>query len=341
MGKINLLDCTLRDGGYANDWNFGGKNITAVIKGLLDARVDVVECGYLTAKFNVTPDCARYRNFEDFRKILPDDADLSRLAIMINFGEFPIEALPPATAESPFVRLAFHKKDIEKASDYLKGLRDLGYQVFVQPMSTQVYSSEEFARLVEMSAREMPTGFYVVDSFGVLQGEEFFRYVSIADALLPEGTRLGYHGHNNLQQAAANAQYLAEAPLIHEKVIDASVFGIGRGAGNLNIELFAKYLNDRHGKSYDVESFLEIFDLILKPVYERNPWGYSLPYYLSAVHRCHPNYAAHFARKSLLGVQAMHRILQSIPLSDRTAYAKGKAEQIFQDFIGAEKSALG
>ena len=336
MNEINLLDCTLRDGGYTNDWMFGGRNITHVIEQLAAADVELIECGYLTAKFPGSPDCARYNDFDAFRKVLPATAAAfardGRLALMINFGEFPLAQLPSATAESPVIRLAFHKRDLEAALAYLKGLRDLGYRVFVQPMSTQVYSAAEFSQLVARAGECGPDAFYIVDSFGVLEGNEFSRYLMIADALLPAGVKLGYHGHNNLQQAAANARFVAESPLAHPKVIDASVFGIGRGAGNLNIELFAKYLNERHGKRYGVEGFLEIYDQVLKAIYERSPWGYSLPYYLSAMHRCHPNYAAYFAAKGKLGVQDMHRLLRAVPLADRTAYTKDKAERLYAEF---------
>lgn len=331
MTDIKLLDCTLRDGGYTNDWRFGESNIVSVIDGLLLAGVDFVECGYLTAKYHAGAECARYNSMDAFRRILPESAWMhsERLAIMINFGEIPITMVPKAEDDSPVIRLAFHKRDIQDALDYMKGLVDLGYRVFVQPMSAQVYSPGEFVNLVEEASKEAITGFYVVDSFGVLEGEEFFRYLSIADALLPRPVLLGYHGHNNLQQAAANAKYMAEAPLAHDKIIDASVFGIGRGAGNLNSELFAKYLNERHGKSLDVECFLDIFDRVLKPIYLRSPWGYSLPYYLSAMHRCHPNYASFFASKGDLDVGEMHLLLASVPECDRTAYTEEKAERIY------------
>ena len=340
MTKVRLLDCTLRDGGYANDWKFGASNIVAVIDGLLDAGVDIVECGYLTAKYPSGPDCSRYNDFDAFRRILSEKArsQLSRLAIMINFGETPISGLPQAGVNSPIIRLAFHKRDMHMAIDYLKGLGDLGYRVFAQPMSSQVYSPDEFVSLVNAVSREALSGFYIVDSFGVLEGEEFCRYLSIADALLPQSILLGYHGHNNLQQAAANAKYLAEAHFVHDKIIDSSVFGIGRGAGNLNSELFAMYLNERHGKSLNVEKFLEIYDKALKPIYAKSPWGYSFPYYLSAMHRCHPNYAAFFAASGTLGVSEMHELLASVPELDRTAYTDKKANYIYETFMQTKRS---
>lgn len=333
--KIRLLDCTLRDGGYANDWMFGRANITGIIENLVAADADIVECGYWTAKFAGSSDCARYNDLDSFRRILPKTAAgcPGRLALMINFGELPIEQVPTADSNAPIIRLAFHKRDLEAALEYLNALRQRGYRVFVQPMSTQTYNADEFARLVEKSGKLLPAGFYVVDSFGVLEGAEFRKYISIADALLPENVLLGYHGHNNLQQAASNARYVAETGLAHDCIIDASVFGIGRGAGNLNVELFAKYLNERWSKSYDVERFLAIYDWVLKPIYAKNPWGYSLPYYLSAMHRCHPNYAAYFSGKGSFGIQAMHKILQSVPIADRTAYTQEKAELIYRKFI--------
>ena len=89
--------------------------------------------------------------------------------------------------------------------------------------------------------------------------------------------------------------------LSHDIVLDASVYGMGRGAGNLNMELFASYLNKNYGSHYNIDEFLDIMDEYLKPIFAEHYWGYSLPFYLSARYNCHPNYAGYFADKNTLG----------------------------------------
>ena len=98
-----------------------------------------------------------------------------------------------------------------------------------------------------------------------------------------------------MQLAYSNAQSLVDLHSDRELIIDASVYGMGRGAGNLNTELFVQYLNDNADGNYDIKPLLSIIDEILNEFYQRNYWGYSLPNYLSASHNAHPNYAGFMA----------------------------------------------
>ena len=143
---------------------------------------------------------------------------------------------------------------------------------------------------------------------------------------------LGYHSHNNMQQAMGNASAFTEMHLHRDIILDACVFGMGRGAGNLNLELFAEYMNENFDKQYRIEPMLEIIDEYLNDIYREHFWGYSLPLYLSAANGCHPNYAIYFASKGTLTVKSYNEILKSIPKEDKALYNKDKAEKIYKEY---------
>lgn len=333
MKTISLLDCTLRDGGYVNQWKFGKANILKIIRQLIHSGVEMIECGYLSEKAEKDENSARFCCMEDVKKIYTSEkSDSQRYALMINYGEYPAKKLPPAEKDSPIIRLAFHKKDCEGAFQYFKKLEELGYTYFVQPMGTLNYSDTEFIELINRVNSTKAEAFYVVDSFGVMEFQDFKRLMFLADNNLNAQKKLGYHSHNNLQQAYSNSQCMTELKLNHSLIIDATVFGMGRGAGNLNIELFARYLNQYFGKQYNIESFLEIFDECLKSIFTSNFWGYSLPYYLSSIHNCHPNYAAYFSEKNTLTIRSIHELLSMIPDEDKVSFSKEKANRYYLQY---------
>lgn len=326
MRKIKLLDCTLRDGGYVNEWNFGRSVISKISNKMIQAGVDVVELGYLSTKNVGNPSLARFDSVADVRRAYArSKGEEQSYAVMINYGEYCDDLLPVAEESAPIIRVAFHKKDLDGAFFLFEQLEAKGYHYFIQPMGAQNYSDEEYVHLIKRASGLKPDGFYIVDSFGVMELKNFRRLLFLADNNLREGILLGYHSHNNLQQAYSNSKYMVEQSLEHDIIIDASVFGMGRGAGNLNIELFAEYLNMNYDKTYSIEPILEVFDECLKPIFIKNFWGYSLPFYLSSIHNCHPNYASFFAEKNTLSVKSMHEILSSISDEDKSSFSKDKA----------------
>ena len=333
MRKIKLLDCTLRDGGYVNNWRFGKNNIETIVQKIIQAGVEIIECGYLSTKSSGDTDTARFNSIKDVeRAYVSAKSAHQSYAVMVNYGEYPVELLENADINSPIIRVAFHKKDLDRAFAYLYELKNRGYRFYVQPMGALNYTDEEYVQLIKRTNDLEPEAFYIVDSFGVMELKDFRRLIFLADNNLNQRIMLGYHSHNNLQQAYSNSKYMVEQNLDHDIIIDASVFGMGRGAGNLNIELFAKYLNQNFGKMYNIEPILEVFDECLKPIFAKNFWGYSLSFYLSAIHNCHPNYAAYFSEKNTLTVRSMHEILAMISEEDCNSFSIEKASMYYNKY---------
>ncbi|MCM1180018.1 MAG: aldolase catalytic domain-containing protein [Clostridium sp.] len=330
MQNIKLLDCTLRDGGYINNWTFGKKIIQKVVSEIARAGIDVIECGYLSMRNAGDEGTARFNSIKDVHRVYTaKTSTYQKYAVMVNFGEYPIEKFDNADSDDPIIRVAFHKKDLDDAFIYCENLKRKGYCCIIQPMGALNYTDEEFVQMIKKANILEPEAFYIVDSFGVMELKDFQRLLFLTDNNLRQKIILGYHSHNNLQQAYSNSKFMVEQNLDHDIIIDASVFGMGRGAGNLNIELFAKYLNQNFHKNYNIEPILEVFDECLKPIFAKNFWGYSLPFYLSAIHNCHPNYASYFSEKNTLSVRSMHELLSMISEEDKTSFSPQKANDYY------------
>jgi len=213
MSVIKLLDCTLRDGGYINNWKFGKREISELCRCLVEARTDIIEVGFLT-DLEHTEDDALYSNCEEIRAVC-NKKEKSMLAAMIALGEKEMnpELLEPAeTSPLDIVRITFHRDEAEitRAISYAKCLMDKGYKVCMQPVGTTSYLDKQLIELIEKINELKPWAFYLVDTLGILCKEELLRFIYLIDYNLALGIKLGFHSHNNLQMSFANAQQIIE-----------------------------------------------------------------------------------------------------------------------------------
>ena len=333
MGNIKILDCTLRDGGYINDWNFGEEAIREIGKRIISSGVEYFEIGFLK-DIPYDPDRSLFPgNDEIARMIAPKDSNAKYFGMLDMSDPLPLDKLGDRRDDAlDGVRVIFKKNKIQEGYEYCSKLIEMGYEVFAQFVGTDEYTDIELVETVQKFNSLDIVGVAIVDTFGLIKRKDFMRMVSIIDHNLRPDLAIGYHSHNNLQQAAGNAQTFAEMNLNRDIVIDGCVFGMGRGAGNLNLELFLQYMNEEFGRSYRIEPLLEIIDKYLNDIYQKEFWGYSLPFYLSATNGCHPNYAKFFAGKGTLTVKAFNEILRSIPTGVKEIYSKESAEEIYSHF---------
>ncbi|MEG0692366.1 MAG: aldolase catalytic domain-containing protein, partial [Oscillospiraceae bacterium] len=291
MNRIRILDCTLRDGGYVNEFCFGQSVIADIIVKLTEAHIDIIECGFLKEE-ETNPDKSIFATVEDIKnQIIKKDNQL-RYVAMIVYGEMRCEKIPPYDQTGiDGIRLSFYKNEVEQAVLFADKLIEKGYHVLMQPVATITYSNSELIDLVSKVNQMNPYALYVVDTLGNIQLEELKRLFCIVDCYLKKTITIGFHGHENLQMSLANVKGLIEIPTKRELLFDSSVLGMGRGAGNLATESLVEYLNDRIGFRYDVNPLIEIANLYLNEIKQTNPWGYAVAYYLTAVYGCHPDYA--------------------------------------------------
>lgn len=333
MSRFKILDCTLRDGGYVNGWHFGKKIIRRVLRGLSNAYVDIVEAGFLSeGEYDV--DKSIFNHPSQLNELLPAKPTC-KYVLMIALGEKEIayEKVPPR-GDGPVwgIRITFHRNEIDRAFEYAHDLMAKGYAVFMQPIGTVAYSDIDFLQLIERINTLKPYAFSIVDTLGNMNASELVRLFQMADKNLIEGIGIGFHSHNNLQLAFSNAQQLIEIFSDREVIIDSSVIGMGRGAGNLCTELIARYMNAKLKAQYNVTSLLDIIDKYLLNIQAEYTWGYSVPYYISAVNNCHPNYATYLMNLQTVNVSDIEKVIAMIPKEECPVFNKACIERLYKEY---------
>lgn len=335
MNTIKVLDCTLRDGGYCNQWEFGYENIGKIINGLIDADIDLIECGYLTNRTPVNRDSSKFVCLDDVSNFIPQNHGNRMFVVMMNWDEYDVSKLPHQNETLiDGIRVAFHKEDLQEGLKVCAEIKKKGYKVFVQAMVSLNYSDREFLGMIEKVNELKPFAFYIVDSFGVMKKKSLMYMLYMIEKNLSQDIWIGFHSHNNLQLAYANAQSLVDMPINRNLIIDTSVYGMGRGAGNLNTELFVEYLNENYGREYLIKPLLKMMDETISVYYEKNPWGYSLPNYLSAIHNVHPNYASFLDAKKTLTVREIDKIFSLLSTDKRVSFDQDYVETKYIEFLG-------
>jgi len=336
MNKVLLLDCTLRDGGYNNDWNFGHDALINITERTVSAGVDFVELGFLDQR----------RSFDINRSIMPDtecmrtiygkiDKKATRFVGMIDFGTCDIDHIQPAeNSVLDGIRVIFKKHLREPAMAFCKQLSELGYLVFAQLVSITSYSDEELMDLVRIVNDVKPFAVSIVDTYGLLHKDNLFHYYEILDKFVDPEIALGYHSHNNFQLAYSNSIELMNVHNGRPRTLlcDGSLFGMGKGAGNAPIELLCSYVSENYGGQYHISQLLEAIDGVIAPLYNKYHWGYSMKAFIAASNDCHPNYVGYLLDKKTLSVKSINEILGMLEGDKKLLYDKDYAEQMYIDY---------
>jgi hypothetical protein len=336
---IKILDCTLRDGGYVNNWNFTKFQVDKIVNSLEESNIDIIEFGYLDKNRGGAENSTLFNTTSSVNDILDNVSTNTIKVVMIDLFAFDIDNLPRQTdTKIDGIRLAFHKKDITSALQAAKKIINLGYRLFFQPMVTKTYTDSEFSSLIKKVSQLDIYAFYIVDSFGSMSLSEFRHYITLADVYLNKGVGLGYHSHNNMQLAFSNAIDFCNSQIDREVIVDSSIYGMGRGAGNLNTELIANYLNNQVYRKYNILPLLEVIDEALNFYFKKNPWGFSPAQYLSASLDCHPNYASYLVNKKTTHIADIQKVLERVPIDKRVSFEEKIIDDLYRQFLLENKS---
>lgn len=334
MADIKILDCTLRDGGYVNKNTFGYKNIGRIIDALNESGIDIIECGYFKDTRDVySNNITEFTSFNDFKSKHQTHLLDRDYTLMLLGEEYKIENLPQSNNENEIIRMSFHKKSVDKAIRYAKIIQDKGYKLFLQPTVTVGYNDEELDYLLDKVNEVNPYCVAIVDTFGQMRSKDVERLSEEFNKKLNKNIAIGFHAHNNLQLAFSNAiTFLNELKDKRTIIIDTSIYGMGRGAGNLPTELVANYLNENHEKNYKIEPILKIVDDCIAKIKNENDWGYSLEYYLSAINGIHPSYIISFLERKTLNTTDINELIKMIPDDKKAEYDKNLSEDIYNTY---------
>lgn len=336
MNSIKVLDVTLRDGGCVNDFNFGQIYMEQILSAQEASGVDVIEMGYIDENKGSKSGRTQYLNEQVITECLLKRKKPGVVYVaMMDYGKFNVDNLKPRTKESiDGLRVAFHKKNMHDIVPLGRKIIEMGYELYIQPMITLRYTDTELIELIGMVNKELPNacGFYIVDSFGEMRPNDMSRVLNLVDHNLIPTMTLGFHSHNNLQMSYSNACSLLQFPTNRDLMLDSSIMGMGKGAGNLNTELLLEHLNLYYGKHYKISPLLEVIDKVINQLHSEFYWGYAPEYYLSSANHCTPSYAGHFYNKHMLPIDQVGELLSMIDESKKISFDKNYAEDLYRAY---------
>lgn len=337
MGNIKLLDCTLRDGGYINDWKFGYRTIKDLIRKLVESQVDYVEIGFLR-DCQYDRNATLFNNCEEIRNILPDNKGKTMFTAMALHNKYDIAKLEEYDGKTiDALRITFHDYDIDEGLAYIQKAIQKGYKVFANPINIMGYSDAMILKLLKKINEIHPYAFSIVDTFGSMMKEDLQRIYSLVEHNLEKDIVIGLHLHENLALSYSLAQdFISMKASERECVIDASMLGMGRAPGNLCMELIMDYMNKRQSGYYNVNPILDGIDDHINALKQIEPWGYNTAYALSAKYNLHRNYAEFLLDKGRLRAKQINQILGSIEDNKKTAYDQEYIESLYQAFQSNE-----
>lgn len=289
--EIKVLDCTIRDGGLMNNHYFDDAVVKACYEACVAGGIDYMELGYKASQRIFAPDSAGTWKFcreEDLRRITNDNPSDLKLSVMCDAErtDYHTDILPFDESVIDLVRVATYIHQIPTAIDMIKDATQKGYETTVNLMAVSNVPDGELDDAIEILAGTGVGTIYIVDSFGALYSEQVQSLVRrYQKHCQPQGVEVGMHAHNNLQLGFANT---IEAIVLGCNRLDATFAGLGRGAGNCQLELLIAFL---HNPKYDLRPILKCVQQSIEPMRKELKWGFDLPYLLTGMLNQHPRAA--------------------------------------------------
>ncbi len=334
MKDIKLLDCTLRDGGYVNNWAFGSSNIRRIIEGLEAANIDILELGFLRNE-EQDPNKTAFSSVENINSFIEKKKNGVIYSAMIEaFNPFDLNNLSPYSPNGiDLIRVCIWKRCLKEHIEYCKKVKEKGYRITIQPSRVEQYNDDEFIEMVKASNELEPYALYIVDTWGTQSSKQIVHYLELANKYLNPGIKLGYHGHNNKLQALSCAEACLLQDFNRDLCIDSSIMGMGRGAGNLNTEVIMDYLNSYYGKKYEIQPVIDSFNASLSGIYKEKGWGYSMYSYLCSVNNCNPNYASYFIENNY-SINLFESFLKTLKENEKIVFSTQLIEERIKTLEG-------
>ena len=295
--RVKVVDATLRDGGIVNNFYFPAGFAAALYAANLAAGVDIMEFGYKVSKklFDVTK-FGEWKFCDEYslRAVVGENNTRMKISVMSDVGRVDLktEVLPKDKSVIDIYRIATYVSQADEASQMINYCHDMGYQTCCNIMAISRESEEDLLAALGKIARTSADVIYIVDSFGSLYPDEMAHLCDMyGEIAYKHGKKLGIHAHNNQQLAFANTIACIDKGVTY---LDATVGGMGRGAGNCALEALIGYLRTPR---YDINPILQFIREHLNPVKRSGvEWGYDVPYLLTGLNGVHPYAAIDFMK---------------------------------------------
>lgn len=292
---VKVLDCTIRDGGLCNNYQFTDEFVKEVYNTCIEIGVDYFEIGKIVSKKVMDPKEYGAWNFceeEDIRRIVGDNNTNLKIAVMADIGRtFKEDIRPKSESVVDMIRVACYIHQIPAALEIVEDAHAKGYETTINIMAISKIAGSDLDEALSIVCQSNVDIIYLVDSFGSFYTEQIRtltkKYIKIAEA---HGKKVGIHTHNNQQMAYANT---IESMILGTSYLDATISGLGRGAGNCPMELLLGFLKN---PKFSILPLLKFIEEYIIPLRKEIHWGYEIPYMLTGQLNEHPRLAMEFIK---------------------------------------------
>ena len=307
---IKVVDCTIRDGGLVNNFYFDDEFVRNLYTANVAAGVEYMEFGYKASKeiFDVKEFGKwKFCDEQDIRDIVGDNNTDLKISVMADVGrtDYKKEIIPKTDSVIDMIRIATYINTIPAAIEMIHYCAEMGYETTINIMAVSTAAESELDLALDLLAQSEVGTIYLVDSYGSLYPEQIRRladkYLKVAEKY---GKKVGIHAHNNQQLAFANT---IEACTVGVSYLDATMSGMGRGAGNCNMELLLGFLRNPKYSLNPVLKFLQNQMLPLKKT--GLVWGCDVQYMLTGQQNQHPRTAIAFTAEQREDYAAFYQSL--------------------------------
>jgi len=302
---MNILDCTLRDGGYYTNWDFDKELVKTYLESMNQLPINYIEVGYRSKpKLGYLGEyfyCPQY--------VLEEIRDISKKKLVIilnekdiNFSSLP-ELLKPIVGIVDMVRMAIDPINLNRAIGIAKAIKNMGFEVGfnVMYMSNWIANKNFLNQLSEVN--DIATYFYMVDSYGGVYPDDVKEITNIVKS--KTNAKIGFHGHNNLELGLINTLTAIDSGA---DIVDCTITGMGRGAGNLKTELLLTALNAKKGLEVNFNALSNIVEEFSK-LEKKYQWGTNLPYMVSGANSLPQKEVMDWMSKRLYSLNSIIRAL--------------------------------
>tara|TARA_Y100000590_G_scaffold314564_2_gene355658 strand:- start:11130 stop:12845 length:1716 start_codon:yes stop_codon:yes gene_type:complete len=330
-----ILDCTLRDGGYYTNWEFDNKLVQEMVLALDKSGVDYIELGY---KSPVKGGRFRKCNDQFIFKLLKDVDYSAKLAFMIDTKDFlednkinekllfDLEVVKEKN-KSPFslCRLATNYDTLDETIELVKLIKKAGYETTINLMKVATLKSSEVEKALKKMGNSDVDIIYVADSLGSLYGKKLDKLFKLFKETCKKHNKiLGFHPHNNLGLSFPNT---LQAEYLGTDIVDGTVTGMGRGAGNLRIE---QYLMMKNNPTNDLLDFIQRRFVPLKA---KNSWGWNPNYMYSGMNEIHPSYPQELQSYHISDLRIQKTLQELSSKKDRHLFNREKIHSLSEKSI--------
>ncbi|HPR33230.1 MAG TPA: aldolase catalytic domain-containing protein [Prolixibacteraceae bacterium] len=286
--EIKVLDCTVRDGGLMNKWQFSDEFVKSVYDACVEGGIDYMEIGYKSSEHafsrkEVGP--WKFCDDKDIRRVIGDGEPKVKLSAMCDIGRIDFDDIPPKEESAiTMMRVACYAHQMDKAISLAHHCMDRGYETTINLMAVSKVNERDLNEALSDIAKSRVPIFYLVDSFGSMYCETIELLMNQYKEAMPDKV-IGIHAHNNMQLAMSNTI----SAIIHgANMLDATLLGMGRGAGNCPIEILIAFLKN---PKYRLLPLLKAIQEQVLPWQQKIDWGYHIPYLITGALNEHPRSA--------------------------------------------------